>query len=278
MTVAVIIPALDEERSIARVLGEIPRAGDGFRVSEVVVVDNGSRDATAEIARRAGARVVAEPRRGYGRACLAGIAALAECAAQPPPPTSSSLSSRPPDVVVFLDADGSDAPAEMPRLLARIAAGDDLVIGSRVLGDAEPGALAAHARLGNRLACALLRILLGARFTDLGPFRAIRYGALLSLGMSDTSYGWTVEMQARAVRERLRYSEVPVAYRRRVGRSKITGTVRGSVGAGAKILWTIFRHAMLPPGLPASGAHVRARDGRSPDAAADLRAHSDPHR
>jgi glycosyltransferase involved in cell wall biosynthesis len=259
--VAIIIPALDEERSIARVLDEIPRAGDGFRVSEVVVVDNGSRDATAEIARRAGTRVVAEPRRGYGRACLAGIAALAPLA------SSAPLASPPPDVVVFLDADASDAPAEMPRLLARIAAGDDLVIGSRVLGEAEPGALAPHARHGNRLACALLRVLFGARFTDLGPFRAIRYDALRSLGMRDTSYGWTVEMQLRAVRAGLRCSEVPVSYRRRLGRSKITGTVRGSVGAGAKIMWTILRHAMLPPEPPAPPAAALTRGESSRDGA-----------
>lgn len=268
MNVTVIIPALDEERSIVRVLDEIPRAGDGFRVSEVVVVDNGSRDATAEIARRVGARVVAEPRRGYGRACLAGIAALAPSAPVASSAPSASSASQPPDVVVFLDADASDAPAEMPRLLARIAAGDDLVIGSRVLGETEPGALAPHARHGNRLACALLRVLFGARFTDLGPFRAIRYDALRALGMRDTSYGWTVEMQLRAVRAGLRCSEVPVSYRRRLGRSKITGTVRGSVGASAKILWTIFRHTMLPPEPPAAPAAALtrgecARDGAS---------------
>ncbi len=225
MIVSAVIPALDEEAAIARVVSEIP-AG---LAREVVVVDNGSTDGTAEAARRAGARVVSEPRRGYGRACLAGIAALA---------------ARPPDVVVFLDADGSDAPAEMPLLLARIEEGCDLVIGSRVLGNAEPGALAPQARHGNRLACFLIRVLFGARFTDLGPFRAIRYAALRDLGMRDTNYGWTVEMQIRAARAGLACAEVPVSYRRRVGRSKITGTVRGTVGAGAKILWTVFRHAL----------------------------------
>jgi len=231
MRVAVVIPALDEERSVARVVSEIPRVGDGFAVSEIVVVDNGSSDATAEAARGAGARVVSEPRRGYGRACLAGIAAL---------------DGAPPDVVVFLDADASDDPSEMPLLVARIRAGDDFVVGSRVLGAAEPGALAPQARYGNRLACFLLRVFYGARFTDLGPFRAIRYGALRALGMRDTNYGWTVEMQLRAARAGLRSSEVPVSYRRRVGRSKITGTVRGTILAGAKILWTLARHAILP--------------------------------
>lgn len=231
MRVAVVIPALDEERSVARVVSEIPRAGDGFAVSEIVVVDNGSSDATAEAARGAGARVVSEPRRGYGRACLAGIAAL---------------DGAPPDVVVFLDADASDDPSEMPLLVAPIRAGDDFVVGSRVLGAAEPGALAPQARYGNRLACFLLRVFYGARFTDLGPFRAIRYGALRALGMRDTNYGWTVEMQLRAARAGLRSSEVPVSYRRRVGRSKITGTVRGTILAGAKILWTLARHAILP--------------------------------
>lgn len=231
MRVAVVIPALNEERSVARVVSEIPRAGDGFAVSEIVVVDNGSSDATAEAARGAGARVVSEPRRGYGRACLAGIAAL---------------DGAPPDVVVFLDADASDDPSEMPLLVAPIRAGDDFVVGSRVLGAAEPGALAPQARYGNRLACFLLRVFYGARFTDLGPFRAIRYGALRALGMRDTNYGWTVEMQLRAARAGLRSSEVPVSYRRRVGRSKITGTVRGTILAGAKILWTLARHAILP--------------------------------
>jgi len=231
MRVAVVIPALDEEMSVAKVVGEIPRAGEGFVVEEIVVVDNGSRDGTADAARSAGARVVSESRRGYGQACLTGIAALG---------------ATPPDVVVFLDADASDDPRELPRLLEPIRAGGDLVIGSRVLGAAEPGALAPQARYGNRLACGLLRAFYGARFTDLGPFRAIRYDALRTLGMRDTNYGWTVEMQLRAARARLRSSEVPVSYRRRIGRSKITGTVRGTCLAGAKILLTLFRHAILP--------------------------------
>ena len=221
---AVVIPALDEEGALPAVLAAIPRS----LVSEVVVVDNGSVDRTAEVARNAGATVVQEPRRGYGAACLAGLAALAP---------------RPPEVVAFLDADGSDDPAELPLLVGPIRAGDaDLVVGSRVLGGAEPGSLTAAQRFGNRVATALLGLAFGARFTDLGPFRAIRWVALERLGMRDRDYGWTVEMQARAARGRLIAIEVPVASRRRkAGRSKVSGTVRGVVGAGAKILWTIAR-------------------------------------
>jgi len=222
-SVAVVIPALDEERAIVRVLAELPRE----HVREVVVVDNGSTDRTAEVARAAGATVVHEPRRGYGAACLAGLA---------------RLRGRPPEIVAFLDADGSDDPTQLPELLAPILAGAaDLVIGSRALGEHERGALTPVQAAGNALAVALLRGLFGARFTDLGPFRAVRWGALEALGMRDRDYGWTVEMQARAARARLRTAEVPVRYRRRVGRSKISGTLRGAAGAGWKILWTIAR-------------------------------------
>jgi len=193
----------------------------------VVVVDNGSTDGTAAVARAAGATVVFEPRRGYGAACLAGLAALRGA---------------PPAIVAFLDADASDDPAQLDEILAPILAGRaDLVIGSRVLGRREPGALTTLQVLGNRLAVALLGVLFGVRATDLGPFRAIRWPALERLGMRDRDYGWTVEMQARAARHRLRAVEVPVRYRRRVGRSKISGTVRGALGAGWKILFTIAR-------------------------------------
>jgi glycosyltransferase involved in cell wall biosynthesis len=230
----VVVPARDEERSVGAVVRGLRRAARG--VAEVVVVDNGSRDGTAAAARDAGAAVVAEPRAGYGRACLAGLAYVAR---RP----------QPPDVVAFADADLSDDPADLEALLAPIRSGAaDLVIGSRVLGAragrVERGALAPHARWGNRLACALIRLRWGVRFTDLGPFRAVRYPALRALGMRDETFGWTVEMQVRAARTGLRCAEVPVGYRRRVGRSKITGTVAGSARAGTMILWTIGRYAL----------------------------------
>ncbi|MEO6463579.1 MAG: glycosyltransferase family 2 protein [Candidatus Eisenbacteria bacterium] len=229
MTTAVVIPALDEEAAIGGVIESLPRAG----IDEIVVCDNGSRDRTAAVARAAGATVVAAPRRGYGSACLAGLAYL------------RSRPVGPPDVVAFVDADGSDVPAELPFLLAPLAAGGaDLVIGSRVLGRAEPGALTPVQRFGNRLASLLLAARWGATTTDLGPFRAIRWAALERLAMQDRDYGWTVEMQARALRLGLVIVEVPVTYRRRVGRSKISGTLRGVVGAGTKILWTIGREAL----------------------------------
>lgn len=194
-------------------------------VTRVVVCDNGSTDATAEAARAAGADVVFEPRRGYGAACLR---ALRELAADPP------------FAVLFVDADLSDDPADAAPLLAPLLEGSaDLVIGSRVLGDAEPGALTPVQRFGNRLAAGLLRRLYGTAATDLGPFRAIRWDALQALGMRDRDFGWTVEMQVKAARRRLRTVEVPVRYRRRVGRSKISGTIRGSFLAGTKILGTI---------------------------------------
>jgi hypothetical protein len=223
MRVAVVIPALDEEASLPRVLGDLPPV-------RVVVVDNGSSDGTARVAAAAGAEVVREPRRGYGRACLAGLA---------------HLRADPPDVVAFLDADYSDHPEELPALLAPIAEGAaDLVIGSRVLGEREAGSLLPQARFGNFLACTLIRWIYRQRYTDLGPFRAIRWSALESLEMADTDFGWTVEMQVKAARRGLRVAEVPVRYRRRIGRSKITGTVAGTVRAGAKILYTVFRYAV----------------------------------
>ena len=224
LRVDVIIPARDEEEAIARAVESVARAP----VSRVLVVDNGSRDRTAEIARRAGAVVVREPRRGYGAACLAGLAFLRQ---------------HPPEVVAFLDADLSEDPAQLAELVAPIAEGRaDLVIGSRVLGTREPGSLTPVQAFGNRLATLLLRVLYGARFTDLGPFRAVRWDALERLGMRDRGYGWTVEMQARAARARLRCAEVPVRHRaRRHGHSKVSGTLRGVLGAGWKIPLTILR-------------------------------------
>ena len=226
---AVVIPALDEEAAIGGVIAALPRTD----TEEIVVVDNGSRDRTALVARDAGATVIAEPRRGYGRACLAGLAWLRARPAGAPA------------IVAFVDGDGSDVPGELALLLAPIRAGRaDLVVGSRVLGRAERGALTPVQRFGNRLAAALLAARWGAATTDLGPFRAIAWDALERLGMSDPDYGWTVEMQARAHRLGLVTVEVPVSYRRRIGRSKISGTVRGALGAGTKILWTIGREAL----------------------------------
>ena len=220
-SISVIIPAFNEERAIGKVLDEIPPS-----IAEIIVVDNGSTDGTTAVAQARGATVVREPIRGYGRACLRGIAALQD-----------------PDIVVFLDGDYSDFPGEMPSLYEPIAAGHaDLVIGSRVLGERERGALLPQARFGNWLATRLIGSLFGVSFTDLGPFRAIGSGALRRLDMRDCDFGWTVEMQVKAARLGLRCAEVPVRYRKRIGTSKISGTVSGSLRAGHKILWTIFRY------------------------------------
>ncbi|MDA1192802.1 MAG: glycosyltransferase family 2 protein [Candidatus Poribacteria bacterium] len=218
--VGVIIPAFNEERSIANVLDDIPRDV----VHEIIVVDNASDDATAQVAARHGARVIREKRRGYGSACLAGIAAL-----------DPSV-----NVVVFLDGDYSDYPAELTDLIVPICQDRaELVIGSRVLGERERGALAIQARFGNWLATRLIRWIWGVPFTDLGPFRAITKDALDRLHMCDTTYGWTVEMQIKAAMLRVPSVEIPVRYRRRIGKSKITGTARGTILAGWKILSTI---------------------------------------
>ena len=222
---AVIIPALDEAAGIGNVIADIP---EPFR-DHILVVDNGSRDGTAALARRAGARVVNEPERGYGAACLRGL---------------SELRRDPPRIVVFLDADYSDDPTDMPALVAPLDEGlADLAIGSRVLGRRERGALPGHARFGNALATGLIRLFFRAHYTDLGPFRAVRWEALERLHMKDRDYGWTVEMQVKAARSGLRVFEVPVSYRRRRGRSKISGTIRGTLGAGKKILWIVIREA-----------------------------------
>jgi glycosyltransferase involved in cell wall biosynthesis len=221
--ISVIIPAVDEEEAIGLVIAEIPPV-----VHEVIVVDNGSQDQTAEVARAAGARVVSEPRRGYGRACLAGIAAADR-----------------PDILVFLDGDHSDYPAQLPDVTAPILEGRaDMVIGSRNLGRREAGAHPGHAVLGTKLCVGLMNLTTGSRATDLGPFRAITAAALRRLDMRDPNYGWTVEMQIKAARAGLRVLEVPVDYRPRIGRSKVSGTVSGSVKAGTKILATIARYAM----------------------------------
>jgi glycosyltransferase involved in cell wall biosynthesis len=221
--VVLIIPAVDEEEAIGQVLAEVPPI-----VSEVIVVDNGSRDRTAEVARSAGARVVAEPRRGYGQACLAGIEAAGEA-----------------DVLAFVDGDHSDHPVQLGDVLAPVLAGEaDLVVGSRSLGRRAAGAHPWHAVVGTRACVALMNLVFGTRATDLGPFRAITRAALRRLEMQDRSYGWTVEMQVKAALHGLRVREVPVDYRPRIGRSKVSGTFAGSLRAGWGILSTLARHAI----------------------------------
>ncbi len=226
MIVDALIPALNEEDSLPATLGGLEGAG----LRRVVVADNGSTDGTARVARAWGAEVVDCPERGYGAACLAGLAHMA---------------ADPPEVVVFLDADGADDPADLPALLRPIAEGADLVIGSRVLGEAEPGALGFVQRFGNALSTRLVRWTFGVAFTDLGPFRAITWPALKGLQMADRNFGWTVEMQAKGARRGLRCVEVPVAYRRRrAGQSKVSGNLVGGAKAGVKILYTIGREAL----------------------------------
>ena len=237
----IVLPARDEEQALPLVLAELPRV----RAPHVVVVDNGSRDATASVARAGGATVVAEPRAGYGQACLAGIAWLLDGNGLAPPLADD-------DWIVFLDADHSDYPEDLERLLVPLEQGRaEFVIGSRILGGADMQALLPQAWFGNRLACFLMRALFGARYTDLGPFRALRVGALRALCMGDTGFGWTIEMQLKAHSLGLAVAEVPVRYRTRIGKSKITGTVRGTVRAGFKILvwilsWRVRTWASRP--------------------------------
>jgi glycosyltransferase involved in cell wall biosynthesis len=225
---AAVIPVLNERESLPLVVRELTDS----RIREILVVDNGSTDGTGAIARSLPVRLVEEPRRGYGSACLAGLA---------------SLSERPPEAVLFLDGDYSDHPEEAGSLLDAIEAGADLAIGSRVLGRRERGALLPQARAGNLLATSLIRLLYGHRYTDLGPFRAIRWRALERLDMSDRDFGWTCEMQVKAARQGLNIVEVPVSYRRRIGVSKIAGTVAGTLRAGFKILWTIAKYSVQSP-------------------------------
>jgi glycosyltransferase involved in cell wall biosynthesis len=222
--ISVIIPAINEEANIRQVIADIPKW-----VDEVLVVDNGSTDRTVEIAEALGARVINEPERGYGAACLTGIASLhPRC-----------------DIVVFLDGDYSDYPGEMGLLVDPIIMGQaEMVIGSRAV-NALPGALTPQARFGNWLACRLIRWFWGVHYTDLGPFRAIRRDALTKLDMRDRNYGWTVEMQIKAAQRGIRELEVPVSYRKRGGgKSKVSGNIRGIIGAGFKILTVIFRSAL----------------------------------
>lgn len=222
--ISVIIPAFNEEDSIALVLNDLPVE----ILHEIIVVDNASTDATAKVAQENGARVVRENRRGYGAACLKGISELDD-----------------PDLVVFLDGDYSDYPEEISKLIEPIVRGDrDFVLGSRMMLPESRAALLPQARYGNRLAVFLMRLFFGFRFTDLGPFRAIRYESLKAIGMQDTNFGWTVEMQIKAVQQGLRILEMPVRYRERVGVSKITGTLSGTIKAGTKIIYTIFKYLL----------------------------------
>ncbi len=224
--ISIIIPAINEEESIGLVLNDIPK--DIAR--EIIVVDNGSHDNTVNVATILGAKVLSEPLRGYGAACLRGISELKKDT----------------DIVVFLDADYSDYPQDIHTILKPMITGNaEMVIGSRMLGEREKGALLPQALFGNKLAALLIRLFWRFRYTDLGPFRAIRYKALLSLNMADKNFGWTVEMQIKALKKGLRITEVPVRYRRRIGKSKITGTVSGTVRAGTKIIYTIFKYGFF---------------------------------
>ena len=224
--VNVIIPAFNEENGVGSVIKEIPKS----LVEEVIVVNNASTDRTADEAKKAGATVLIEPIKGYGRACLKGIDYISQKEAKP-------------DIVVFIDADYSDYPEEMSALVKPILEdGVDLVIGSRALGNKEKGAMTPQQVFGNWLATSLLKLFYKVQFTDLGPFRAIKYESLIALKMQDQTYGWTVEMQLKAAKMKMRCVEVPVNYKRRIGFSKISGTVKGTILAGYKIIWTIFKY------------------------------------
>ena len=231
--IAFIIPALNEEVALAPMLDGLRAALDAAACADadIVVVDNGSRDATPDVARKHGARVISESRRGYGQACLAGIAAL----------------SRATEIIVFLDADGSDDPEDLLGLLTPVRDGEaDLVLGSRIAAAKSSGAFTPQQAFGNWLATRLMRLLFGVRYTDLGPFRVIRRESLDRLQMKDTNYGWTIEMQIKAHRAGLRVQELPVNYRKRIaGESKISGNFVGTLRAGWKILWVIAKYGFL---------------------------------
>ena len=224
--IKVIIPAFNEEASIAKVISEIPDS-----VSEIVVVSNNSTDNTVENAQNAGATVLTESNKGYGYACLRGIDYI-------------SKQSKTPEIIVFIDGDYSDYPEELEKLVKPILEQDiDLVIGARTKELREPGSMTPQQVFGNKLATFLMKVLFGAKFTDLGPFRAIKYDRLMQLQMEDKTYGWTVEMQLKAIRKKLRYTEVPVRYKKRIGVSKVSGTVKGTIFAGIKILAWIFKYS-----------------------------------
>lgn len=219
--IVVIIPVFNEEKSLPFVLADIPRF-----VDEIIVANNRSTDKTVDVAQKANVTIVNEDERGYGAACLKAIEFLKD----------KNL-----DIVVFLDGDYSDYPEEMNRVVEPIIKDNyDLVIGSRMIGKKEKGAMLPHAIFGNWLSSFLINLFWKYKFTDLGPFRAIKYSSLIKLDMKDRNYGWTVEMQIKAAKQRLKTTEVPVSYRKRIGQSKVTGTFKGTIKASSKILWLIF--------------------------------------
>ncbi len=226
-TIKVIIPAYNEQNSVGKVINDIPKD----IVSEVIVVNNASTDKTRKVAEEAGATVLDEQRQGYGYACLKGLEYVANSPSEKP------------GIVVFIDADYSDYPEELKLLVKPIADDNyDMVIGSRALGERERGSMTIPQVFGNWLATNLLALLYGIKFTDLGPFRAMKYDSLVKLEMKDTTYGWTVEMQLKAAKHKMKCIEIPVTYRKRIGISKVSGTVKGTILAGYKILWTIFKY------------------------------------
>lgn len=224
--IRVIIPAFNEQNAVGLVIEEIPK----ILVSEVIVIDNGSTDNTFKVAIDYGATALSETRRGYGQACLKGMEHIRNSSTQP-------------DIVVFIDGDHSDYPHEMTKLVEPIINEHvDMVIGSRALGQKEKGAMTPQQVFGNWLATTLMRWFYGTTYTDLGPFRAIKYESLVAMGMKDTNYGWTVEMQLKAAKQNMKTLDVPVNYRVRIGKSKVSGTVKGTIMAGYKIITTIFKY------------------------------------
>lgn len=224
--IRVIIPAFNEQNAVGLVIDEIPKEW----VNEIIVIDNGSTDDTFLQAQKRGATALREPKRGYGNACLKGLAHIQQSLTQP-------------DIVVFLDGDHSDFPEQLIDLVRPIIEDKmDLVIGSRALGNKEKGSMTPQQIFGNWLATSLIRLFYKVRYTDLGPFRAIRYESLLAIDMQDRNYGWTVEMQLKAAKLNLRIMDFPVNYRQRIGVSKVSGTIKGTIGAGYKIIYTIFKY------------------------------------
>ena len=224
--IKVIIPAFNEEASIGKVIAEIPNI-----VSEIIVVNNNSTDNTSEIAKNAGATVLFQPKAGYGNACLKGMEYISEEDIKP-------------EIIVFLDGDYSDYPSELTKIVAPILECDiDFVVGARVKALREAGSMTFPQRFGNALATKLMKLFFNSKFTDLGPFRAIKYEKLLQLNMEDKTYGWTVEMQLKVLKKKFTYAEVPVKYKNRIGTSKVSGTVKGAIFAGIKILSWIFKYS-----------------------------------